>query len=249
MIYDKMKVVISMSILLYGKNPALEVLNSKRKIIQAFIQENFNRDLYEKLQGMNVPITIMNKKRFDEKFSGVNQGIVIEVEDYKIYSLKEIIERLDVKSNPLVLMLDGIQDPHNFGAIIRSAEAGGAKAIIIPKDRSASINATVVKASSGAIEYIDIVEVVNLNQAVEVLKKAGFWIVGTALDADSSYEEIFVDRPLCLVIGNEGKGMKRLLKENCDLLVKIPMEGKINSLNASVGAGIIIFDILRRKKG
>ncbi len=244
-----MEVVISMSILLYGKNPALEVLNSNRRIIQAFIQENFNREIYEKLQGMNVPITIMNKKRFDEKFTGLTQGVVIEVEDYKMYSLKEIIDKLDINSNPLIVMLDGIQDPHNFGAIIRSAEAGGVKAIIIPKDRSVSVNATVIKASSGAVEYIDIVEVVNLNQAVDQLKKAGYWIVGTALDAISCYDEIFVDRPLCLVIGSEGKGMKRLLKENCDLLVKIPMEGKINSLNASVGAGIIIFDILRRKKG
>ncbi|MBN2504934.1 MAG: 23S rRNA (guanosine(2251)-2'-O)-methyltransferase RlmB [Bacilli bacterium] len=237
-----------MSIILYGKNPVLEILNTNRTIQQAYILENSNRDLYERLQERGVPITVMNRKRFDERFTGVNQGIVIEVENYKILSIQEMLEKIDLASNPLILMLDQIQDPHNFGAIIRSAEAGGVGAIIIPKNRSVSINATVVKAASGAIEYIDIVEVINLNQAVETLKKAGFWIVGTSLDAKQSYEEIYVDRPVCLVIGNEGKGMSRLLKEHCDLLVKIPMVGKINSLNASVGTAIIIFDILRRKK-
>lgn len=237
-----------MAMILYGKNPVIEAMQAKRKIQQAFIMENTNRDLYEKLQALNVEIVVMNKRRFNEKFTGTTQGIAIEVEDYKLLTLADILAKLDIQANPLLVMLDGIQDPHNLGAIIRSAEAGGVNGIIIPKDRSASITATVVKAASGAIEYIDIVEVVNLTQTVEKLKESGFWIVGTSLDGSVSYEEIFIDRPVCLIIGNEGKGMARLLKEHCDLLVKIPMSGKINSLNASVGAGIIIFDILRRKK-
>ncbi len=243
-----MIVVMNMGMLLYGKNPVVEVLNTNRTILQAYILENTNRDLYELLQERKVPITIMNRKRFNEQFSGVNQGIVIEVENYRLLTLKEMQEKIDPADNPLILMLDQIQDPHNFGAIIRSAEAGGVKAIIIPRNRSVSVNATVVKAASGAIEYIDIVEVTNLTQAVESLKDDGYWIVGTSLDAKISYEEIFIDRPVCLIIGNEGKGVSRLLKEHSDLLVRIPMAGKINSLNASVGAAIIIFDILRRKR-
>jgi len=247
--YDTIKVVIDMSVMLYGKNPAIEVLKSNRKIIRAVILEHSNRDLYEKLQARNVPITVMNKSRFSELYSGVNQGIVIEVEDYQLFKLEEIIARYPADGKPLFVMLDGIQDPHNLGAIIRSAEAGGAKAIILPKNRAVSVNATVVKAASGAIEYLDIAEVTNLNQSIATLKKAGFWIIGTAAEAEKVYDEIFIDRPVCLVIGSEGKGISRLVRENCDLLVKIPMSGRINSLNASVSAGIIIFDILRRKKG
>ena len=137
---------------------------------------------------------------------------------------------------------------HNFGAIIRTCEAAGVAGIIIPKNRSVKISGTVAKVSSGAIEHVKIIEVTNLRNTLEILKNRGFWNVGTSLDAKKSYTEIFVDTPLCLVIGSEGKGMSRLLKETVDYNVKIDMVGHANSLNASVSAGIIIFDILRKKK-
>lgn len=144
-------------------------------------------------------------------------------------------------------MLDQITDVHNIGAIIRSAEAGGVDAIIIPKHRSAKINGTVAKTSSGAIEHVNIIEVTNLTNTLEYLKEKGFWTVGTDLSADKSYQDIIIDTPLCLVIGSEGKGISKNVKNHVDYNVKIDMVGQINSLNASVSAGILIFDILRRK--
>ncbi|HOP56908.1 MAG TPA: 23S rRNA (guanosine(2251)-2'-O)-methyltransferase RlmB [Bacillota bacterium] len=238
-----------MSIYIYGKNPVQEILNSGKQIIQAFVMEKTNGDLLTQFQNRDIPTTFMDRKNFDSKFPGVNQGVAVEIKNYETVTIEEFLKKIDPKDNPLVLMLDGIQDPHNLGAIARSAEAGGVKGIIIPQDRSVGINATVVKASAGAIEYMDIITVTNLVNTAEKLKEAGFWIIGTAADATVSYTEAYVDRPVCLVIGSEGKGMHRLLREHSDLLVAIPMVGKINSLNASVGAAILIFDILRRKKG
>jgi 23S rRNA (guanosine2251-2'-O)-methyltransferase len=238
-----------MSLNIYGKNPVTEALKAKRKIIKAIVMNGTNNDLVIKLQAMNIPITFLDKQKFKDAYKGVNQGIVVEAENYETLNLIEFLSTIDIKKDPLILMLDEIQDPHNLGAILRSAEAGGVSAVIIPKNRSVGITPAVIKTSSGAIEYVPIIEVTNLSQTAERLKAEGFWIVGTSLDASISYEEIFIDRPLCVVIGNEGKGMSRLLKEKCDLLVKIPMHGRINSLNASVGAGIIIFDIQRRKRG
>jgi len=238
-----------MSIYIYGKNPVQEILNSGKQIIQAFVMEKTNGDLLTQFQTRDIPTTFMDRRNFDSKFPGVNQGVAVEIKNYETIPLEEFLKKTDPADNPLVLMLDGIQDPHNLGAIARSAEAGGVKGIIIPQDRSVGINATVVKASAGAIEYMDIESVTNLVKTAEKLKEAGFWIVGTAADATVSYTETYIDRPVCLVIGSEGKGMHRLLREHSDLLVAIPMVGKINSLNASVGAAILIFDILRRKKG
>jgi 23S rRNA (guanosine2251-2'-O)-methyltransferase len=234
--------------IVYGKNPVMEALEAKRPIIQATILEHTNRDLEERLRSQGVPIVTMAKNRFQELYRGVTQGIVAEVADYHTWNLKSWLDTVDLAKFPLVVLLDGIQDPHNLGAIIRSVEAGGGAGVIIPKNRSASVTPVVVKTSSGAIEYVPVIEVTNLTQAIESLKTAGFWIVGTAVDGTADYTSSFADRPVVLCIGSEGKGMSRLVKEHCDQLVKVPMQGKINSLNASVTAGIIIFDILRRKR-
>ncbi|MBN2540356.1 MAG: 23S rRNA (guanosine(2251)-2'-O)-methyltransferase RlmB [Bacilli bacterium] len=237
-----------MSMSIYGRNPAKEVLNSKKKIFQAFVEKGSNHDLVEDLKKRNILVQMLEKKDINKKFLGNHQGIVLEVEDYKTMDLQSFLSTLDLAKNPLVLMLDGITDPHNLGAIIRSAEAGGVAGIIIPKHRSAPINATVVKVSSGAIEYVNIVEVTNLRNALDTMKKSGFWTVGTDLLATKSHQDIDVSVPLVLVIGSEGKGMSRLLKETVDYNVKIEMAGTINSLNASVSTGILIFDILRKKR-
>ncbi|MBU0996848.1 MAG: 23S rRNA (guanosine(2251)-2'-O)-methyltransferase RlmB [Firmicutes bacterium] len=238
-----------MSIQIYGKNPALEVCKSEKKIFKAILVEGFHHESLPLLRQKQIPIEYLSKSEFGRLFPSSSQGIVLEIEDYKTYSLEELVPTLDLSKNPFLLMLDEIEDPHNLGAIIRSAEAGGVDAIIIPKNRSAKLSATVAKTSAGAIEHVKVVEVVNLTSTIEKLKKEGFWIVGTDLLAEENYQKIFIDRPLVLIIGSEGFGIRRLIKEHADLNVKIPMVGKMNSLNASVSAGILIFDILRRKQG
>lgn len=236
-----------MSVKIYGKNPAEEILKTDKKVFKAILMENTNNDLKEILNKKRIQIEVLNKHEFKKQFLGNHQGIVLEVEDYKTYDLETFIKTLDISTNPLVVMLDGITDPHNFGAIIRSCEAGGVAGIIIPKNRSVKITGTVAKVSSGAIEHVKICEVANLRNTIEKLKKIGFWAIGTDLMAEKSYQEIDVTSPLVLVIGSEGKGISKVIKDNVDYNVKIDMVGNINSLNASVSAGILIFEILRKK--
>lgn len=236
-----------MSIKIYGKNPSVEILESNKTIFRAFVIENSNQDIIHKLKKKNIEIKSLSKHDFKKQFLGNHQGIVLEIEDYKTISLIDFLNKTDLSKNPLILMLDGITDPHNFGAIIRSAEAGGVKGIIIPKNRSVKITGTVAKVSSGAIEHVEIIEVTNLRNTLEILKEKGFWAVGTDLNAKKSYKEIDVSTPLVLVIGSEGKGISKIIKNSVDYNVKIDMVGKINSLNASVSAGILIFEILRKK--
>jgi 23S rRNA (guanosine2251-2'-O)-methyltransferase len=209
--------------------------------------ENTNQDILGHLKRHQIKVDVLNKQAFKKKFLGNHQGVVLEVEDYKTYDLKSFVDSLDLSKNPLVLMLDQITDVHNIGAIIRSCEAGGVSGLIIPKNRSAKINGTVAKTASGALEHVKICEVTNLTNTIKELKDKGFWVVGTDLKAKKSYQDIIIDTPLCLVIGSEGKGISRIVKNNVDYNVKIDMVGQINSLNASVSAGILIFDILRRK--
>ncbi|MCF7924116.1 MAG: 23S rRNA (guanosine(2251)-2'-O)-methyltransferase RlmB [Candidatus Izimaplasma sp.] len=236
-----------MSIDIYGRNTCLEILKTDRRVYSGYIMENTNQDIEHHLKRHNITCVILSKHQFKKKFLGNHQGVVLEVEDFKTYDLKSFLSSLDLKKNPFLLMLDQITDVHNLGAIIRSSEAGGVDGIIIPKNRSAKLSGTVAKTSSGAIEHVKIIEVTNLTNTLKTLKSSGFWTVGTDLSAEKSYQEIFVDTPLCLVIGSEGKGISRIVKENVDYNVKIDMVGKINSLNASVSAGILIFDILRKK--
>jgi len=236
-----------MSVQIYGKNSCQEIIDNKKDIIQAYIMDGSNPDFLNILKRRNVKTLIISKDEFKKKFQGNHQGVVFEMEDYKTYDLEDFLEELDLSLKPLLIMLDGITDVHNFGAIIRTCEAGGVNGIIIPKNRSVKLGGIVAKTSSGAIENIKIIEVTNLRNTLEKLKKNGFWTVGTSLDATEDYSKIFVDKPLCVVIGSEGKGMSRLIKDTVDFNVKINMAGRVNSLNASVSAGIIIFDILRKK--
>ena len=179
-------------------------------------------------------------------------GIIIYIVDKKS---KSNVEYKDIslntndllnKENPLVVMLDHIQDPHNFGAIIRTCEAAGVDAIIIPKKRSVEITSTVMKVSAGALNNIKIVEVSSLPQTIDKLKKYGFWFYGTDMDG-SNYTDVVYDPKTCLIIGAEGNGISKLVSEKCDYIISIPMTGKINSLNASVAAGICIYEVVRQK--
>lgn len=242
-----MRVGESVSLLIYGKNPCKEILSTDKSIIRAYLEQGMNNDIEQLLIKKGAEIKILSKNDFNGRFAGNHQGVVFEVEDYRMLTLDEIIRKYPSDTKPVFLMLDGITDPHNLGAIIRSAEAGGIKAIILPKNRSVGINGTVAKVASGALEHMDIVEVTNLAQTIEKLKKMNYWIVGTDMVASQLYTDIDVTSALCIVIGSEGKGISKLLKSSVDYLVKIPMVGQVNSLNASVSAGIIIFEILKKK--
>ncbi len=178
--------------------------------------------------------------------SGNHQGVVALVKDYHYYSLSDIVKE---DKNSLIVALDGLEDPHNLGAILRTCEAAGIDGVILPKKRSVKLNSTVAKVSTGAIEYVKVVEVVNLTQTLKQLKNKGYWIIGAERSSKSSnIWELKYDMPIVLVIGSEGKGISRLVKEECDFLVEIPMQGKINSLNASVSTGIMIYEIRRQQK-
>lgn len=231
----------------YGKNVAKELIKNKKEIKNVFLQENFNDEfILENLNKLNVEIKYLSKYEMDKKEDGNHQGIILNIPDFKYTSEKDMLN--NINGNAFIVVLDHIEDPHNFGAIIRTCESAKVDYIIIPKDRSVSVNKTVMKTSAGALENVKIVMVTNLNNTVNSLKKKGVWIVGTAFENSVNYDEIDYKDPVAIIIGNEGKGMKDLLKRNCDFIAKIPMYGKINSLNASVAAGILIYEVVRQRK-
>ena len=231
---------------IYGKNVAKEKLKHPTDVVQVYLSSKFkDKEIEDLLATSKIKTTYLNNKIMDNKVNGLHQGIIIEVSDIKTYNL-DIIKNFTSK-NPVIVMLDHLEDPHNFGAIIRTSYALGIVAIIIPNVRSVDITPTVVKTSAGAVYNIPIIKVPNLTNTIEKLKKEGYWIVGTDMQGDN-YSELKYDMPTCLIIGNEGKGMSKIVKNNCDYLVSIPMEGQIDSLNASVSCGIILSEIKRQRR-
>ncbi len=229
---------------IYGKNLVLQTIESKKKIYELYVADN-QKDLIQQFNKNKIKFKISSKKELDKITNfALHQGIVAKVDDYKTYDLEEITTN---KENGLIVLLDGIEDPHNLGAILRSCDATGVDGVIISKNRSASLNATVAKVSTGAIDHVKVCEVVNLSQSIEKLKKLGYWIVGTSVKNSVDYRKIRADVPLVLVIGNEGNGVSTLVKKNSDMLISIPMTGKIDSLNASVSASIAIFEVVRQR--
>lgn len=228
---------------IYGKNVAIEALKNNDKITNIILANNFNdTNTLDLIKQTNIPLSLKDKREMDRMVDGLHQGIILNVEDYKYYSLEAITS----KENPLIVILDHLEDPHNFGAIIRTCEAAGVDGIIIPKDRSVSVNSTVVKTSVGAIENVKICMVTNLVNTIKTLKKEGFWFVGTDMEG-TSYKKIDYKGKMGIIIGSEGFGMSKLVKQECDFIATIPMIGKINSLNASVATGIIIYEAVTRR--
>lgn len=220
----------------FGKNVAKEVLD-KESIKRVYISKKFNdREILEKLKNHNVKI--VDKKVLDGMEKGNHQGIIIEIDDYKYYNIDELTKE------SIIVMLDHLEDPHNFGAIIRTVEAAGLKSIIIPKDRSVSVTPTVIRTSVGTIENVKISRVTNLVNTINYLKKEGYWIIGTDMEG-TDFKEIDYRGKIVIVIGNEGKGISRLARENCDFIASIPMKGKVNSLNASVASALVIYEAVR----
>lgn len=228
---------------IYGKNVALETLKNKEKIKKAFIYKNFNdENIINELNKQNINVKELEKYELDRMIDGMHQGIILEVNDFVYNDVDELI--ID---DALIVILDHIEDPHNFGAIIRTCEAAGVNGIIIPKDRSVEVNSTVIKVSTGAIKNMKIAQVTNLNRIIEELKKQGFWIVGTDMEG-TNYYDIDYKGKIVVIIGNEGSGMSRLVKENCDFIASIKMNGTTNSLNASVATGIVVFEAVKQRK-
>ena len=231
---------------IYGRNVAMEKLKSSDKINKIYLSNKFSdREILTINEKRNITPEVLEPRLLDKMCKGLHQGIILEVEDIKTYTFDEVIPYID-KEMPLIVILDHLEDPHNFGAIIRSSEAFGVDAIIIPSDRSVDITSTVVKVSVGTVDKIKIIKVTNLNNTIKKLKEYGYWIVGTDMEG-TDYTQIDYKTKIAIVIGNEGKGISRLVGENCDYLAKIPMKGTVNSLNASVACGIFLSEIVRSR--
>ena len=198
--------------------------------------------------GQGISVERVNKNRLDDRVQGVHQGVVAEVKPMPQLGDKELDNLLDqISGTPLLLVLDGVTDPHNLGACLRTADAAGVHAVIAPRDKSAPLNATASKVASGAAEAIPYFQVTNLSRTLTQLQERGIWIVGTAGEADATIYQSDLKGPLALVMGAEGKGMRRLTRENCDLLINIPMAGEVSSLNVSVATGVTLFEIVRQR--
>ncbi len=236
-----------------GRNAVIELLESGRDINKIFILEGEHHGSINKIIAMakerKIVLTMVNKTKLNQMAQTENnQGVIAIVPPFDYCEVEDILENAKQREEkPFILILDGIEDPHNLGSIIRTAETAGVHGIIIPKRRSASVNSTVSKVSAGAVEHMKIARVNNINETIRYLKENDVWICGTDMDAKKYYYQEDYKGPIAIVIGSEGFGMSRLVKENCDFLVKIPMKGKITSLNASVSAGIVIYEAVKQR--
>ena len=237
-----------MSQYVYGKNVVKQLLNDNKKIYEVILLDGFkDRKLEEVIKKKRIPITYMNRKKMDQNLEGNHQGVAALIDEYKIYSIDELLQ-IPKDKLPLLVMLDGIEDPHNLGAILRTCDCVGADGVIIGKHRSVSLNATVAKVSTGAIDTIKVAQVTNLSRTIQYLKEKGYWIVGSDMDHASDYTKANYDMPLVLVVGSEGNGISPLVKKQCDFFVKLPMVGKVTSLNASVACGVLLYEIYSQRE-
>ncbi|MBP5357525.1 MAG: 23S rRNA (guanosine(2251)-2'-O)-methyltransferase RlmB [Clostridia bacterium] len=241
---------------IYGRNAVEEAIVSSATIDRLIIQNNLkdkdaNR-IIKLAKDRGFKIFFRDKAAMDRECQDKNsrhQGFIAEVTDYKYSSIEDILNYAETRGEaPFVVLLDGVEDPHNLGSVLRVAECAGVHGVVIPRHRAVSVNETVVKVSSGAAEHIKVAKVVNINDAIKQLKDAGLWIFAADMDGEPMYSAN-LKGPIGLVIGGEGSGVKRLTKEMCDGVISIPMCGKINSLNASVAAGIVIYEKIRQDAG
>lgn len=238
-----------------GRNPALEALRSGRPVNKVFIEKD-NQDLIlariaSLARGRDIPVQYVDRRKLDMMSSArIHQGVILDAALKEYVQVDDILEIASSRGeDPFIVILDGITDTNNFGSIIRSAECSGVHGIIIPKRRSATLNATVAKVAAGAQEFIAIARVSNLAQTVRDLKKKGIWIAGADPEGEKAYYEAGLRGPIGLVIGSEGEGISRVIRDECDFLVKIPMKGQISSLNAGVAAALIMFEVSRKRDG
>lgn len=236
-----------------GRNSVLELLESGKDVNKIFVTRGEKHGSINKILGIakerKIIVVEKDKKQMDEMAQEENyQGVIAIVPPFEYVEISDILEVAKERNeDPFVIVLDGIEDPHNLGSIIRTAETAGVHGVIIPKRRAVSVNSTVNKASAGAVEHMKIARVTNISDAIEELKQAGLWVCGTAVDTNKYYYNQDLTGPLAIVIGNEGKGIGEKVKENCDFLVKIPMKGKVQSLNASVSTGIVVYEAVKQR--
>jgi len=240
--------------ILSGKNPVLEALRSGREMNKVWIAEGVKKagvaELLQLAKEAGIIVQFVPKNKIDQLTDGaVHQGIAASVAAYRYAEIDELFE-LATKRNedPFFLILDELEDPHNLGSILRTADATGVHGVIIPKRRAVGLTGVVAKTSTGAIEHIPVARVTNLAQTVEDLKKRGVWIAGTDAKGSADYRRMDAKLPLAIIIGSEGKGMSRLLKEKCDFLYNMPMVGHVTSLNASVAAAVLMYEVLRNRQ-
>ncbi|GAB6178923.1 23S rRNA (guanosine(2251)-2'-O)-methyltransferase RlmB [Desulfotomaculum defluvii] len=242
-----------MSEIIAGRNPVREALRAGRPINKIVMTKGAGNgplaEIVRLAKENNVPIQLVDREHLDKMNSGVpHQGVVAYTAAKEYVDLDEILAMARAKGeDPFIIMLDEINDPHNLGAIIRTADAAGAHGVIIPQRRSVPLTATVAKASAGAVEYVPVARVTNLDRTIRQLKDEGLWVVGADMDGSETYWETKLTGPLLLVIGGEGKGLGRLIKERCDILVRLPMVGRVGSLNASVAAALLIYEVVRQR--
>lgn len=231
--------------LVCGKNVARELLISNVEINRIYLQETFkNEELIKLINKRKINTKTLTMSEMDKMTKTLHQGIILEINDYKYYDFETV--KKDMNSN-FIVILDHIEDPRNFGAIIRTCECAKVDYIIIPNKRSVEINETVMKTSAGALTNTKVVQVSNLRNTITSLKKLGYWIIGT--DAKGTdYKKVIYGDKTALIIGSEGFGLKHIIKESCDEIASIPLKGKVNSLNASVAAGIMIYKVLESKE-
>ena len=237
-----------------GRNAVLELLESGKDINKIFIAKGEKHGSINKIIAIakerKVIIVEKDRKQLEEMAQTENyQGVIAIVPPFEYCEIEDILQNAkERQEEPFVLILDGIEDPHNLGSIIRTAETAGVHGIIIPKRRAVAVNSTVNKVSCGAAQYMKIARVTNISDSIEELKRAGLWICGTDVATEKYYYNQDLTGPLAIVIGNEGKGISDKVKKNCDFLVKIPMKGKVESLNASVSTGIVVYEAVKQRK-
>ncbi|MCI5849468.1 MAG: 23S rRNA (guanosine(2251)-2'-O)-methyltransferase RlmB [Lachnospiraceae bacterium] len=237
---------------LEGRNPVLEAYRSGKTIDRLFVLEGCHdgpvQTIIREANKKNTIINFVKKERLDSMSqTGKHQGVIAYVAAYDYAEVSDILDAAKAKGEPpFIIILDGIEDPHNLGAIIRTANLAGAHGVIIPKHNASGLTATVAKSSAGTINYTPVAKVTNISKTINELKKEGMWFVCAAADGQEMYK-LNLTGPIGLVIGNEGKGVSRLVKDNCDLIAAIPMKGDIDSLNASVATGVLAYEIVRQR--
>ncbi|GIN87787.1 23S rRNA (guanosine(2251)-2'-O)-methyltransferase RlmB [Heyndrickxia sporothermodurans] len=235
-----------------GKNPVIEALKSNREINKIWISEGSGKGQMQQViqlaKQSKVLIQYVPKQKIDQMVKENHQGVVALVAAYKYAEIDDLFDRAKEKQeDPFFLILDELEDPHNLGSILRTADAAGVHGIIIPKRRAVGLTAAVAKASTGAIEYVPVARVTNLSRTIAELKERGLWIYGTDAKGSQDYRSMDGNMPLAIVIGSEGRGISRLIKESCDFLVHLPMIGHVTSLNASVAASLLIYEVYRKR--
>jgi 23S rRNA (guanosine2251-2'-O)-methyltransferase len=239
---------------LAGKHPVLEALRSGRPIHKVWIAEGAAKhqtaSVVQAAKEAGVPVQFVDRRRLDQTVPGVNhQGVAAQAAALEYADVDDIFAAAERKGEPpLLILLDEIEDPHNLGSILRTADSAGAHGVIIPRRRSVGLTATVAKTSAGAVAYVPVARVANLAQTIDMLKERGVWVAGADASAEQDVYASDLTGPIALVIGNENRGLGRLIREKCDFLVKLPMLGRIQSLNASVAAGVLLYEIVRQRR-